>query len=231
MRVIAFILTILVLTGCIRARTIPDETLADIFCDMYIANAYVDENIADFGGSRSVVGGYASNKASVEIGAMDSINIYEPILRNYGYRTRDFVYTLTTFSKRKSSKVGDVIDKAIEKLDAKIELYSAQLSVIEQLDSVAYANTADTVLVGKNMSARTIADTAKMKILYEATDGHYRIEYSYMLDTLDKNFGLRATHYLRDSVGMVVGQNSFVMLRGTRARRIVELMSSEKLRS
>ncbi len=228
MRRITFIsLIVVVLVGCVRARTIPDDTLSDIFRDMYIVNAYVDENPSMFGGRQSSVNSYGRTNVAVNMNnAMDSINIYEPILRRYGYRTRDFVHTLAGFSKRKSSKVSDVVEVAIEKLNAQLAKYTAEISLIESLDSAAYAFSADTIASGVSLSAHAIKDTALMTLKYTADEGHYRIEYSYLLDTLDKNYGVRATHYLRDSVGMVVEQETYTLFRGARTRRALELTSS-----
>lgn len=218
-----------VLVSCVRARTIPDDTLSDIFRDMYIVNAYVDENPSMFGGRQSSVSSYGRTNVAVNMNnAMDSINIYEPILRRYGYRTRDFVNTLAGFSKRKSSKVSDVVEVAIEKLNTELAKYTAKIKLIESLDSAAYAFSADTIASGINLFAHSIKDTASMTLKYPAAEGHYRIEYSYLLDTLDKNYGVRATHYLRDSVGMVVEQETYTLFRGARTRRALELTSSEQ---
>lgn len=82
--------------ACTRHKIIPDEKLAQIFHDAFLTNAYIGD-------------------VRVNI---DSLNIYEPIFARYGYTTRDVYYTIGNFSKRKSARLGDVVEMAIDKLEA-----------------------------------------------------------------------------------------------------------------
>lgn len=66
-------------TSCNKPRVIPDQTLADIFHDSYLANSYVDLH-------------------GIEV---DSLMLYEPIFAKYGYTIEDLHYTINSFSKRK----------------------------------------------------------------------------------------------------------------------------------
>ena len=93
-----FCCLVLALCGaaCAHHTIIPDEKLALIFHDAFLANAYV--------GGRSL--------------AKDSLNLYEPIFAHYGYTTEDVHYTIGNFSKRKSARLGDVVERAIALLEA-----------------------------------------------------------------------------------------------------------------
>ena len=82
--------------ACAHHKIIPDEKLALIFHDAFLANAYV--------GNRNLV--------------KDSLNLYEPIFARYGYTTEDVHYTIGNFSKRKSARLGDVVERAIAMLES-----------------------------------------------------------------------------------------------------------------
>lgn len=74
---------LLLLSACARHKIIPDDTLAQIFHDAFLTNAYI--------GSEGV--------------KTDSLRIYEPIFARYGYTTDDVHYTIGNFSKRKSARL------------------------------------------------------------------------------------------------------------------------------
>ena len=70
---ISLCMLLLVTAGaCARHKIIPDDTLAQIFHDAFLTNAYI--------GSEGV--------------KTDSLRIYEPIFARYGYTTDDVHYTI-----------------------------------------------------------------------------------------------------------------------------------------
>lgn len=101
--------------ACTRHKIIPDEKLAQIFHDAFLTNAYIGD-------------------VRVNI---DSLNIYEPIFARYGYTTRDVYYTIGNFSKRKSARLGDVVEMAIDKLEAEGKFYDREVAVLDTIDNVA----------------------------------------------------------------------------------------------
>ena len=86
----------LLAAACARHTIIPDETLAMIFRDAFLSNAYISE----------------------ERIPTDSLRIYEPIFARYGYTTDDVHYTIGNFSKRKSARLSDVVERAIDLREA-----------------------------------------------------------------------------------------------------------------
>ena len=105
---ISLCMFLLVLAGaCARHKIIPDDTLAQIFHDAFLTNAYI--------GSEGV--------------KTDSLRIYEPIFARYGYTTDDVHYTIGNFSKRKSARLGDVVERAIEMLEAEGKYYNREVAV------------------------------------------------------------------------------------------------------
>ena len=95
LRITAFALFAVLFAACARHKIIPDDKLAQIFHDAFLTNAYI--------GSEGV--------------KTDSLRIYEPIFARYGYTTDDVHYTIGNFSKRKSARLGDIVERAIEMLE------------------------------------------------------------------------------------------------------------------
>lgn len=94
--------------SCARHTIIPDSELALIFRDAFLANAYIsNENIRT-----------------------DSLRIYEPIFARYGYTTEDVYYTIGNFSKRKSARLGDVVERAIDLLEAEGKVYNREVAIL-----------------------------------------------------------------------------------------------------
>ena len=106
---------LLLLSACARHKIIPDDTLAQIFHDAFLTNAYI--------GSEGV--------------KTDSLRIYEPIFARYGYTTDDVHYTIGNFSKRKSARLGDVVERAIEMLEREGKIYNQEVAVLDTIDNVA----------------------------------------------------------------------------------------------
>ena len=107
--IFALLLCTVALTDCSRRKSIPDQTLVDIFHDAYLTNAYL--------GIRST--------------RLDSLQIYEPILKKYGYTPSDLRYTIGNFSRRKSAQLGTVLRQVEDRLiEVKKTADTAKLRII-----------------------------------------------------------------------------------------------------
>ena len=96
-RILLLLLVVLLLpTACKRRTIIPDDELALIFHDAYLTNAYIEREHIEY----------------------DSLNLYAPIFAHYGYTTEDVQFTIGNFSKRKSARLSDVVEAAIDLLEA-----------------------------------------------------------------------------------------------------------------
>lgn len=102
------VVTLLCTAACARHTIIPDDELAQIFHDAFLTNAYI--------GSQNV--------------RIDSLNIYEPIFARYGYTTEDVQYTIGNFSKRKSARLGDVVELAIDRLEEEGKRYDREVAIL-----------------------------------------------------------------------------------------------------
>jgi hypothetical protein len=93
-KIIALLATLLVAACSGRAKVIPDDVLVNIFHDAFLANAYM-------------------NEANIN---QDSILLYEPIFKRYGYTMNDLQHTLTTINERKSSRISDIMHDVNDRL-------------------------------------------------------------------------------------------------------------------
>lgn len=172
---------LLLLAGaCARHKIIPDDELALIFHDAFLANAYL--------GSRGV--------------DLDSLNVYEPIFARYGYTTDDVQYTIGNFSKRKSARLGNVVESAIEMLEKEGARYNREVAILDTIDRVALRTLTRKVRTDSLIRIRSLRDTARVNFTLDVSPGEYRLGLRYLIDSLDRNEGgLRAVFWLerRDS--------------------------------
>ncbi len=162
-----FLFSCLLLCGvaCTHHKIIPDEKLALIFHDAFLANAYL--------GGRDIV--------------RDSLNVYEPIFARYGYTTQDVHYTIGNFSKRKSARLGDVVERAIEMLEAEGKFYNREVAVLDTVDRVALRSARRIVHADSLIRVRSLADTSRLSFVFDVEPGEYDIRLRYLVDSLDLN--------------------------------------------
>lgn len=158
-KTVFLIVALLILaTGCSRKQVIPDDTLAEIFRDAYLTNAYL----------------------GIKHMPLDSIEIYEPMLKHYGYTPADFRYTIGNFSRRKSAQLGSVLRKAEEQLSALASEYEKKVTVLDTIRNVAIRSLSRTVAQDSLIEIKKLADTAKLKYVVEnLMPGSYSVRYSY----------------------------------------------------
>lgn len=163
-------LLLLLAGACSRHEIIPDRRLAEIFHDAFLANAYV--------GTQGV--------------RLDSLNVYEPIFARYGYTTADVQYTIGNFSKRKSARLGDIVELAIRQLEREGQFYSREVSILDTVDNVARRTFTRVVYRDSLVRVRSLCDTSKLHIVIgDLRPGEYEARVEYLVDSLDDNRGLR----------------------------------------
>lgn len=180
LQIAAFAALALLGAACARHKIIPDDKLAQIFHDAFLTNAYI--------GSENV--------------KTDSLRIYEPIFARYGYTTDDVHYTIGNFSKRKSARLGDVVERAIEMLEREGKVYNKQVAVLDTIDNVARRTFTRTVLSDSLIRVGSLRDTSRLDLTIEVEPGEYNLSLKYHVDSLDRNSrGLKGTVWLerRDS--------------------------------
>ena len=163
---------VLLLSACARHKIIPDDTLAQIFHDAFLTNAYI--------GSEGV--------------KTDSLRIYEPIFARYGYTTDDVHYTIGNFSKRKSARLSDVVEQAIKLLETEAEHLDREVSILDTIDNVARRTFRRTLYADSLVRVTRLRDTARLRFVFDSIrPGDYTIAFDYLIDSLDENTQLRAS--------------------------------------
>lgn len=159
--------------ACKRHTIIPDDELALIFHDAFLVNAYVN---------------YEAKR--------DSLNVYEPIFARYGYTTADVQYTIGNFSKRKSARLGDVVEQAIVLLEKEGKYYDREVAILDTINQIAERTQTRRIHTDSMVRIRSLQDTARVRIALDARPGNYTVELDYRIDSLDRNSRLRSELWL-----------------------------------
>lgn len=192
------VFTAMSLCSCKGYKQIPEDTLADIFRDMYKVNAYMDRN-------------------SVNL-KLDSVDIYGPLINTYGYTTSDFTNTLTEAAKRKSFRITDIVEAAIKRLEAERDALAEMVRIEGIIDSTAFAVSRSEIYADSLIAIRSVADSAKMKVKIplDGAQGKIEITYNYTLDSLDRNKDLTNRHVILNDKGVTRSSTTLKLLPGRR---------------
>ena len=192
-RLVLFALLIAALVpGCKRHTIISDEELALIFHDAFLANSLLQNRDA----------------------RRDSLLVYEPIFERYGYTTEDVRYTIGNFSKRKSARLGDVVELAIARLEAEGELLNRAVAALDTVNNVAQRTTRRVIRRDSSIRVTSLKDTARLRIVLDSVrPGEYRIRTRYEVDSLDQNQSLRGQVWMETAAGKQSGLYSIQLRR------------------
>lgn len=169
------LLLTLLLGGCKHHTIIPDDELAMIFHDAFLANSLLQSTDA----------------------RKDSLLVYEPIFERYGYNSEDVRYTIGNFSKRKSARLGDVVELAIARLESEgIEL-NRIVAGLDTVNNVARRASERVLRRDSLIRVTALKDTSDLKIVLDSVrPGEYRIRARYRVDSLDQNRSLRMQFWM-----------------------------------
>ncbi|MFI3282335.1 MAG: DUF4296 domain-containing protein [Rikenellaceae bacterium] len=165
---LGLLLTSMVGGGCSQQKIIPDVVLSDIFKDAFLVNAYI----------------------SVKSPNLDSLNIYEPIFEKYGYTVEDVQYTIGNFSKRKSARLGNVVERAITLLEMEGVTYDREVAIIDTIASQSRRMESEVVYQKDEIQLYSQSDTVNVVLnIYNIRNGEYSLRFDYLIDSLDENYG------------------------------------------
>lgn len=196
-------------TECRRNRVIPDDTLADIFHDSFLANSYVGISRID----------------------LDSLQIYEPIFEKYGYTSKDVRYTVGNFSRRKSARLGNVVERAIARLDEEGKALEQQVVILDTISNVAIRTMRRTILADSLREIRKAADSTLLRIEIEPlTVGEYDITYDYEYGEDISKYPRRASMWFERQNGSKRSSYSYRLRKNDKVHRVMNAdEESEKL--
>ena len=196
--------------ACKGYKQIPEETLVDIFTDMYELNAYIVRHpVRDY---------------------RDCIDHYEPVLDAYGYTTEDFTRTLTEATRRKSFRLTDIIDASVAKMEQERDAIDRELRIVERIDSTALAYSTRELYRDSLITIRSLADSAAMRVEVplDELSGRIGIDYYYTLDSLDRNDDLQNRHALLSATGKSRGSAVQRLRKGPRTAYSTSLPCSRE---
>lgn len=185
------IATLALFTACKRTVIIPDEELAMIFRDAFLTNAYLEH----------------------ERVKIDSMNLYAPIFDHYGYTTEDVQLTIGNFSKRKSARLSDVVERAIELLEEEGLAYDRQVAILDTIRQVSLRKAKRVVYSDSLIRVGSLKDTARLSITLPVEQGEYEVSYTYRIDSLDKNSRLQRKMWIRRTNGAKAALQIYTLQR------------------
>ena len=194
---------LLFLGGCGRPKEIPEAKLKEITKDIFLSNAYVTAH------------GHFMH--------LDSLDIYTPIFRKYGYTVKDFNHTLESFSRRKSSRLSYIINEAYAEFDKQYSYYQKRIAILDTIELLAGEQFKRQVFFNARIRASRIQDTSRLKVTIPVETGSYKVSFYYKVDSLDANSGHRTTFSTIDSAGYHNVVNTQWMTRYERQHKEVTI--------
>ncbi len=162
---VCIVAALLAAVGCSRKTQLSDEELAQVFHDAFLSNAYTSQKGI----------------------ALDSLRLYEPIFQRYGYTTADVQYTIGSFSTRKSARLSDVVERAIEMLEQRGLELDKHIEVLNSLDEMATQRSTKVIYQDSLIEYRSLRDTSSVRIVVDGVrKGSYRVSFDYLVDSLDQ---------------------------------------------
>lgn len=202
------LMVILTTIGCQKRNIIPDDTLAEIFHDAFIINAYIGEERIN----------------------LDSLKIYEPLLERYGYTAKDVVYTVGNFSRRKSARLGTVVEQAISRLEQESKEYAKKVVILDTIRNVAVRSLSRTLYSDTLIRVKKRADSTALFVeIAPIPQGEYIITYRYSCDEDLNKEPRRAAFYFEDEHGSRNGYTSFSVRKDGRINRTLIANKENKI--
>lgn len=168
------------ISSCDERKIIPDETLSKIFHDAFVVNAYIDEERIN----------------------IDSLYIYEPIFRRYGYSTADVMHTIGNFSRRKSVRLGSIVEESIAQLERESRAYEKQVVILDTIRNVAVRTSKREIYRDTLIVAKKRADSTNLHIVITpAPRGEYNISYNYDCNDDLEKYSRTSEFYFMDENG------------------------------
>ena len=168
--------------ACNRSRNIPDDELVAITRDIFLSNAFRE----------SLLSG---------IPMTDSVDIYTPIFEKYGYEPEDFNYTVRNLSKRKSVRFTDIIDEVTASLAREDSLLQKRVALLDTIDRRIDERYRQTVYEDSSRRVVRTGDLEHPDIALPVRPGRYRVEFSALLDSSDRNGSVQYAQHTVDSAG------------------------------
>ena len=198
--------SIVAAVACARHKIIPDKTLAAIFHDAFLTNAYVENRRL----------------------SLDSLDIYGPVFEKYGYSVEDVQYTIGNFSKRKNARLGNVVEEAIKQLEEEGLFYEREAAILDSVDNIARRTFRRQVYADTLIRVSRLRDTDRLKItIGNLLPGEYKIEYDYRVDSLDEALSRRSSFIFERADSSTYGRQQQSIYRNNRTEHVSRTMNAD----
>lgn len=206
-RSLAVVVMAFVAIACARHKIIPDDTLALIFHDAFLTNAYIEKEGVN----------------------TDTLNIYEPIFKKYGYSIEDVRFTIGNFSKRKSARLGDVVEVAIDILEKEGKFYEKEVAVLDTIDNTARRLFTRTIYSDSLIRIKNLKDSTKRIItINDIRQGEYKILFDYQVDSLDNNTQRKAVIWFEKEDSTQYSRQHYVLRKTHHTEEFSRVMIPNK---
>ena len=155
LRYLIVIMVLVTIFGCNKPRRIPDRYLKDIFIELFLTNSYVKTNYM----------------------MIDSLDIYTPVLSKYGYRYEDISHTFDYFSRRKSSRLTDILRAAMEEVGDRYERYNHAINMRDSIYNMLRRRSTNIVIEADSIIVASFRDTTKLRFEIDSEPGIYMINF------------------------------------------------------
>ncbi|MBO5875126.1 MAG: DUF4296 domain-containing protein [Alistipes sp.] len=191
---LAVVVLAVAVAACSRHKIIPDDTLAQIFHDAFLTNAYIE-------------------KEGIQT---DTLNFYEPIFEKYGYSIEDVRFTIGNFSKRKSARLGDVVEVAIDMLEERGKFYEKEVAVLDTIDNTAQRLFTRAIYTDSLIRIKSIKDsTNRIITLDNLRQGEYKLLFDYKVDSLDNYPQHKMVVWFERSDSTQIGRQQFFLRKSS----------------
>ncbi len=194
----SFFVLLLALVSCGSPKEIPDDKMAAIIRDLLLTNSYSSLYVRNVD--------------------MDTVDIYSPILKKYGYNEKDFRYSLDRMAMRKSSRLTEIIDEAAADIKRENDRFQGRKRIRERVDSMASDRYKDTIYTAFDtvFHLTRLADKEKLVVTLPVQEGTYAASYNYRIDSSDQNTYFIMRYHLVRNNGTRDGLHSVMLKKGGR---------------
>lgn len=193
--------------ACARHKIIPDNTLALIFHDAFLTNAYLEEE-------------------NIEC---DTLNFYEPIFEKYGYSIEDVRFTIGNFSKRKSARLGDVVEIAIDILEAEGKLLEKETAVLDTIDNTAKRMFTRTIYSDSLIRIKSHKDSTKRIVrINDLRPGEYKIRFNYEVDSLDTHTSRKTIAWFEREDSTKFNRQQYILRKTHKPEEFTRVMNADE---
>lgn len=205
-QLICLLCLVAAMPACNGPRNIPDDKLIAITREIFIANAYRESAYSKFP-------------------TTDTIDIYTPIFKKYGYKPADLSYTINNLSRRKSVRFTDILEEVTRELAVEDSILKARIALRNLVERRTVDRYKRIVFSDSTRRFSHLSDPNKPDVSIPVQKGRYQIEFIYALDTSSRNPSVRYTHYVTDTTDSASRMNYLFRSynKGTQSKEIFSI--------